>query len=143
MKHANSKFANYENLLVEIQDNISVVTLNRPEKRNALDHNTILQLSAFFGDVAQSDVKVVVLAAKGEHFSAGLDLVEHYQMDRTAADFMKVCRAWHEAFNHMEYAGVPVIAALKGAVVGGGLELASAAHIRVSDETTYFALPEG
>ncbi len=50
---------------------------------------------------------------------------------------------WHEAFNKMEYGGVPVVAALKGAVVGGGLELASAAHIRVMDQTTYFALPEG
>jgi enoyl-CoA hydratase/carnithine racemase len=50
---------------------------------------------------------------------------------------------WHEAFNKIEYSGIPVIAALKGAVVGGGLELASAAHIRVADQGTYFALPEG
>lgn len=56
---------------------------------------------------------------------------------------MHVCLRWHEAFNKMEYSGVPVIAALKGAVVGGGLELASAAHIRVADQSTYFALPEG
>ncbi|MEM9798655.1 MAG: crotonase/enoyl-CoA hydratase family protein, partial [Pseudomonadota bacterium] len=54
-----------------------------------------------------------------------------------------VCLRWHEAFNKMEYGGVPVIAALHGAVVGGGLELASAAHIRVADASTYFALPEG
>ena len=56
---------------------------------------------------------------------------------------MHVCLRWHEAFNKMEYGGVPIIAALQGAVVGGGLELASAAHIRVMDETAYFALPEG
>jgi len=56
---------------------------------------------------------------------------------------MHICLRWHEAFNKMEYGGVPVIAALKGAVVGGGLELASAAHIRVADAGTYFALPEG
>ena len=55
----------------------------------------------------------------------------------------QVCLQWHEAFNKMEYGGVPVIAALKGAVVGGGLELASAAHIRIADASTYFALPEG
>ena len=56
---------------------------------------------------------------------------------------MHVCLRWHEAFNKMEYGGVPIVAALKGAVVGGGLELASAAHIRVIDHDTYFALPEG
>lgn len=56
---------------------------------------------------------------------------------------MHVCLHWHEAFNKMEYGGVPIIAALQGAVVGGGLELASAAHIRVIDQTTYFGLPEG
>jgi enoyl-CoA hydratase/carnithine racemase len=56
---------------------------------------------------------------------------------------MHLCLRWHEAFNKMEYGGVPVIAALKGAVVGGGLELASSAHIRVADASTYFALPEG
>src|SRR5690606_19854908 len=63
--------------------------------------------------------------------------------DRTPAEFMQLCLRWHEAFNKMEYSGVPIIAALKGAVVGGGLELASAVHIRVADATTYFALPEG
>ena len=56
---------------------------------------------------------------------------------------MHICLRWHEAFNKMEYGGVPIIAALKGAVVGGGLELASAAHVRVADQSTYFALPEG
>src|SRR5690606_1331162 len=70
-------------------------------------------------------------------------LVEHLNADRTPAEFMQLCLRWHEAFNKMEYSGVPIIAALKGAVVGGGLELASAAHIRVMDQTTYFALPEG
>jgi (methylthio)acryloyl-CoA hydratase len=76
-----------------------------------------------------------VLRGEGTHFSAGLDLVEHLHADRRPEEFMHVCLRWHEAFNKMEYGGVPVIAALKGAVVGGGLELASAAHIRVADAT--------
>ncbi len=88
-------------------------------------------------------MRAVVLAAKGEHFCAGLDLVEHHKQDRSPAEFMHICLRWHEAFNKMEYGGVPIIAALQGAVVGGGLELASAAHIRVADQTAYFALPEG
>lgn len=141
MTHSN--FKDFESLIVETQDDIAVVTLNRPEKSNALDHDFILQLGDLFGEIPKTNVKVVVLAANGKHFSAGLDLIEHYKQDRTAADFMHVCRAWHETFNRMEYSGVPIIAALKGAVVGGGLELASATHIRVADESTYFALPEG
>ena len=130
-------------LTVEIADHIAIVTLNRPDKRNALDENMVELLNQVFGSLPKSNARVVVLAAAGDHFSAGLDLVEHYQKDRDAAEFMRICLAWHEAFNKMEYAGTPIIAALKGAVVGGGLELASAAHIRVADQSTYFALPEG
>ena len=88
-------------------------------------------------------MRACVLRGAGDHFSAGLDLVEHHAADRSPADFMHVCLHWHDAFNKMEYGGVPIIAALQGAVVGGGLELASAAHIRVIDHSTYFGLPEG
>ncbi len=132
-----------EHLIVALDDGVATVTLNRPEKRNALDVNVIGQLIQLFTNLPGAGVKAVVLAAAGDHFSAGLDLVEHYKADRTAAEFVMVCRSWHEAFNKMEYSGIPVVAALKGAVVGGGLELASSAHIRVADESTYFALPEG
>jgi (methylthio)acryloyl-CoA hydratase len=124
-------------------DGVASVRLNRPDKRNALNADTIEQLIELFSKLPRSGVRAVVLSAAGDHFCAGLDLVEHHREDRSAADFMHVCLRWHEAFNKMEYSGVPVIAALKGAVVGGGLELASAAHIRVADRSTYFALPEG
>ena len=131
-------------LAMEIDgEGIATVRLNRPDKRNALDAGTIEQLVDLFSALPRSGVRAVVLCAAGDHFSAGLDLVEHHRQERSASDFMHVCLRWHEAFNKMEYSGVPVIAALKGAVVGGGLELASSAHIRVADHTTYFALPEG
>jgi enoyl-CoA hydratase/carnithine racemase len=134
----------YANLALEPQDDgVWVVRLNRPHKRNALDAATIEEMVAFFATAPRAGVKAVVLAAAGDHFCAGLDLIEHHQADRSPAEFMHLCLRWHEAFNKMEYGGVPVIAALKGAVVGGGLELASSAHIRVMDQTTYFALPEG
>ncbi|MDX8440223.1 methylthioacryloyl-CoA hydratase [Mesorhizobium sp. VK3E] len=136
--------ARYENLAVEARDEgVWVVTLNRPTKRNALDANTIEELVDFFSTAPRAGVRATVLAGSGDHFCAGLDLIEHHQADRSPADFMHICLRWHEAFNKMEYGGVPIIAALNGAVVGGGLELASAAHIRVMDKTTYFALPEG
>ncbi|MGR3637613.1 MAG: crotonase/enoyl-CoA hydratase family protein [Shimia sp.] len=134
----------YENLAVKEHDNgVWTVTLNRPTKRNALDINTIDELVDFFSLAPRAGVSVVVLAGSGDHFCAGLDLIEHHDEDRSPADFMHVCLRWHEAFNKMEYGGVPVVAALQGAVVGGGLELASSAHIRVMDQTAYFALPEG
>ncbi|THH38208.1 crotonase/enoyl-CoA hydratase family protein [Aliishimia ponticola] len=134
----------YETLALSPQENgLYVVTLNRPEKRNALDVATIEELIRFFSGARMAGVKAVVLTGAGDHFCAGLDLVEHWKADRSADDFMHVCLRWHEAFNKMEYGGVPIIAALKGAVVGGGLELASAAHVRVIDPGTYFALPEG
>jgi (methylthio)acryloyl-CoA hydratase len=133
-----------ENLTLDLHDDgVLVATLNRSEKRNALNAQTIEELVTLFSAIPRSGVRAVVLAANGGHFSAGLDLVEHHKADRSAAEFMQVCMRWHEAFNKMEYSGTPIIAALKGAVVGGGLELASAAHIRVADESTYFALPEG
>ena len=125
------------------EDGIATLSLNRPDKRNALNAATVDELIDIFTLIPRAGVRAVVLRAEGPHFCAGLDLVEHHQQDRRAEEFMHLCLRWHEAFNKMEYGGVPVIAALKGAVVGGGLELASAAHVRVADASTYFALPEG
>lgn len=136
--------SSFENLAVETaEDGVWTVTLNRPAKRNALDLATIEELVELFTGARAAGARAIVLAGAGEHFCAGLDLIEHHREDRSPEDFMHVCLRWHEAFNKMEYGGVPVIAALTGAVVGGGLELASAAHVRVADATAYFALPEG
>ncbi|KPQ08157.1 MAG: methylthioacryloyl-CoA hydratase [Rhodobacteraceae bacterium HLUCCA12] len=125
------------------EDAIATVTLDRADKRNALNAASVEDLIAIFSLLPRAGVRAAVLRAEGPHFCAGLDLVEHHAEDRRPEDFMHICLRWHEAFNKMEYGGVPVIAALKGAVVGGGLELASAAHVRVADAGTYFALPEG
>jgi len=133
-----------ENLtLIGDEDGIVQVVLSRPAKRNALNADTIEELIEVFSRLPRMGARAVVLRAEGDHFCAGLDLVEHHNEQRRPEEFMHVCLRWHEAFNKMEYGGVPIIAALKGAVVGGGLELASAAHVRVADQTTYFALPEG
>src|SRR6185436_5880067 len=75
------------------------------------------------------------------HFCAGLDLSE--LQERDAGQGLQHSRMWHAALDLVQCGPVPVIAALHGAVVGGGLELASACHIRVADETTFYALPEG
>ena len=122
--------------------NIGVVTLTRAHKRNALDEAAIQEIDDYFSNVP-SHIRVIVMMAEGEHFCAGLDLKEHHDLERGAVDFLRVCQAWHRAFDKIQHGGIPVIACLQGAVVGGGLELASAAHIRVADSSTYFSLPEG
>lgn len=133
-----------ENLaLMADDDGIVQVILSRPAKRNALNAETIEELISVFSQLPRMGARAIVLRAEGDHFCAGLDLVEHHREQRRPEEFMHICLRWHEAFNKMEYGGVPIIAALKGAVVGGGLELASSAHVRVADQTTYFALPEG
>ncbi len=123
-------------------DDIGVVTLSRAEKRNALDEDAIAEIDTYFTTLPRH-LRVIVLTAEGDHFCAGLDLKEHHDKARDAVAFLRVCQAWHRAFDKIQHGGIPVIACMRGAVVGGGLELASAAHIRVGDRSTYFSLPEG
>src|SRR5258708_805285 len=86
-------------------------------------------------------VGAVVIHGVGDHFSSGLDLSELTEHDATEG--LRHSQMWHRVFDRIQYSRVPVIAALKGAVIGGGLELACAAHIRVAEPSAYFALPEG
>jgi len=86
-------------------------------------------------------IKAAVVHGAGDHFSAGLDLSE--LTERDTAQGVEHSRMWHRAFQHIEFGKVPVVAVLHGAVVGGGLELAAAAHIRVAERSSYYALPEG
>ncbi|SEK56248.1 crotonase/enoyl-CoA hydratase family protein [Nonomuraea pusilla] len=127
-------------LALERHGDTAVLLLNRPAKRNALDDATIIALGAFFA-APPAWARAVVLAAEGAHFSAGLDLGE--LTDRDAVGGLHHSRMWHEAFGRIEHGPLPVIAVLKGAVVGGGLELATAAHLRVAEDSAFFALPEG
>jgi (methylthio)acryloyl-CoA hydratase len=119
---------------------VLVVTLARSHKRNALDDVTVLGLAAVF-DSLPSAVRAIVLQGEGEHFSAGLDLSELSERDVVAG--IAHSRLWHRIFENIQFGQVPVIAVLKGAVIGGGLELACAAHIRVAEVSAYYALPEG
>jgi enoyl-CoA hydratase/carnithine racemase len=127
-------------LAVEVIGERALVRLTRPEKRNALDDPTICGLHELFSALPES-VRVAVLCGSGEHFSAGLDLNELGSRDVIAG--IAHSRMWHRAFEAIQFGRVPVIAVLHGAVVGGGLELACAAHIRVAERSAYYALPEG
>jgi enoyl-CoA hydratase/carnithine racemase len=119
---------------------IAILTLARPQKRNALDDATILGIETFF-ETLPDDIKAVVVHGAGEHFSAGLDLGELSERDVAAGVIHS--RMWHRAFEKIEFGKAPVVAVLHGAVVGGGLELAAAAHIRIAERSAYYALPEG
>jgi len=127
-------------LRVELDGDIARVSLSRPAKRNALNDALFSGIERFFSDVP-AGVRAVVLCGEGEHFSAGLDLSE--LKDLTAAEGMMHSIVGHRAFDRVQFGSVPVVAVLHGAVVGGGLELACAAHIRVAETSAFYALPEG
>ena len=127
-------------LHIEHRDAVALVRLTRPLKRNALNDGLIADLQQAF-DHMPSSIRAAVLHGEGDHFCAGLDLSE--LQERDAGQGMMHSRTWHRALDAMQFGPVPVIAALHGAVVGGGLELASACHIRVADESAFYALPEG
>jgi enoyl-CoA hydratase/carnithine racemase len=116
------------------------VGLNRPAKRNALNDGIILAIQHCFSNLPD-EIAAVVIHGVGDHFSSGLDLSELTEQDAT--DGLRHSQMWHRVFDRIQYSRVPVIAALRGAVIGGGLELACATHIRVAEPSAYFALPEG
>ena len=119
---------------------VAVIRLTRGAKRNALNDGLILALRDLFENMPEG-VRSAVIAGEGPHFCAGLDLSE--LKERDAGQGLHHSRMWHAALERVQYGPVPVIAALQGAVVGGGLELASACHIRVADASAFYALPEG
>jgi len=121
-------------------DTVAHLRLNRPAKRNALNDTLIAELHAALVALPHA-VRVVVLSGEGEHFSAGLDLSE--LAERSVAEGVLHSRAWHAAFDQVQFGRVPAIVVMHGAVIGGGLELASAAHIRVAERNAFYALPEG
>jgi enoyl-CoA hydratase/carnithine racemase len=127
-------------LQVERNGAVAVLRLTRAAKRNALNDPTVLGMEAFFS-APPAGVSAVVLDADGDHFSAGLDLSE--LTDRDAFGGLEHSMMWHRAFDRIEHGRLPVISVLKGAVVGGGLELATATHLRVAEPSTFYALPEG
>jgi enoyl-CoA hydratase/carnithine racemase len=127
-------------LRVECSGPVVHVRLNRPEKRNAISDPLVTQLHTCFVNLPE-EARVAVVSGEGDHFCAGLDLSE--LVERDVGEGVIHSRMWHAAFDQIQFGRVPVIAVLHGAVVGGGLELASSCHIRVAETSTYFGLPEG
>ena len=116
------------------------LALNRPAKRNAVNDALIAAVDAAFSTLPD-DVRAVVLTGRGEQFCAGLDLSE--LTERNVFEGILHSRGWHRALDRVQFAPVPVVAVLHGAVVGGGLEIAASCHVRVAESSAFYAFPEG
>ncbi len=137
---AGSRLATMDLLHIEQAGPVLHVRLNRPAKRNSISDELLAQLHAVWMFMPK-DVRVAILSGEGPHFCAGLDLSE--VSERSVAEGMQHSRAWHACFDAIQYGPVPVVAVLHGAVVGGGLEIAAAAHLRVAEASAFYGLPEG
>jgi len=118
------------------------VRLNRPAKRNSVSDALLAQLHTVWVNLsALPEIRAAVISGEGDHFCAGLDLSE--VSERNVSEGMQHSRMWHACFDAIQFGPVPVVAVLHGAVVGGGLELASSTHIRVAEDSSFYGLPEG
>jgi len=129
-----------DSLMVRQRGPVALVRLSRPSKANAIDEEMIAGIKLFFSAPPEG-TRAIIVHGEGRHFSAGADLTA--LSESGAAAVLRSSRASHSALDQVEYGAVPVIAVLHGAVIGGGLELAAAAHIRVAERSAYYALPEG
>ena len=132
----------YENLLVEKKDGVAIVTVNRPDKLNALNGRTIEELDAAFSALASDpEVHGVVVTGAGEKaFVAGADIEELSGLDAAAGRALS--ERGQRVFDRIEWLGKPVVAAVGGFALGGGCELALACHVRVASENASLGTPE-
>jgi (methylthio)acryloyl-CoA hydratase len=127
-------------VIYSLEGEVALIRLDRPEKRNAIS-DAVLDALAAAVVRASAEARAAVIHGAGDHFSAGLDIAEH--IEKSPIEGIRGSRRWHAVFDTIQRGAIPFVAALHGAVVGGGLELAAATHIRVADRTAFFALPEG
>lgn len=134
---------NYENILVEKENGLAIITINRPSKLNALNKATIEELhNAFKAQDEDASVKVIIVTGSGEKaFVAGADIAEF--ADFSVSEGEKLAAKGQELlFDFVQNLSTPVIAAVNGFALGGGLELAMAAHFRIASDNAKMGLPE-
>ena len=134
---------NYENILVELENSIQVITINRPSKLNALNKATIEELShVLIAADKEASVRAVIIIGAGEKaFVAGADISEFSEF--SVEEGKNLSKKGHDQlFSRIDQMKTPVIAAVNGFALGGGLELAMAAHVRIFSENAWVGLPE-
>lgn len=133
----------YEHLTYELRGSIALIGINRPDKRNAMYNAMFVELGEL-AERAGQEARAAVIFGHGQHFCAGLDLVAlAEQLSEGIGRTVTVPRVPEQvAFDQIVRGRIPVVAALSGAVIGAGLEVAASAHIRVADDTAFFGLPE-
>lgn len=133
---------NYKNLLLDINEHIAVLTLNRPEKLNALNHETLRELKQAFETLRDDEnIFIVIVTGSGEKaFVAGADISEINKLNML--DGKKFTEFGQSVFSMIEKFDKPVIAAVNGFALGGGCELALSCHIRIASENAKFGQPE-
>lgn len=130
-----------EYLNLSVEENVALITINRPPA-NALSSGIINELSQVLDDVSlNEDVRVILLYGEGRFFSAGADIKEFTEIESGSA-FVNLSANGQKVFERMETFQKPIIAAIHGAALGGGLELAMACHIRLVTEQAKLGLPE-
>ena len=132
-----------ENILINTENRITTITINRPNKLNALNAATIAELSSAIDQAEQDDeTRVIILTGSGEKaFVAGADIKEFADYDVEQGKEL-AARGQRTLFDKVEQCSKPVIAAVNGFALGGGLELAMAAHFRVASGNAKLGLPE-
>jgi enoyl-CoA hydratase len=132
----------FKNLLLEKDEQIALVTLNRPDKLNALNYETLSELKSIFHSLKEdSNIKAIIITGSGEKaFVAGADIAELNKLNiLSAAEFAEFGQS---VFNLIERMDKPVIAAVNGFALGGGCELALSCHFRFASENARFGQPE-
>ncbi|MFD2046262.1 enoyl-CoA hydratase [Ornithinibacillus salinisoli] len=128
-------------LAYELHDQVAILTIQSPPA-NALSSNLLRDLSVKLDEVeADHTVKAIVIRGEGKFFSAGADIKEFTSFQHSS-DYQSLSEEGQKLFDRMEGFSVPIIAAIHGAALGGGLELAMACHIRLVSETAKLGLPE-
>ena len=125
---------------VSVEGPIAFLSMNRPDKRNAMCDGLLDAIAAFYA-APPKGVRVAILSGQGGHYCSGLDLSEHVARD--AEGTMRHSRGWHRVMDQIRFGGLITVSVMEGAVIGGGLEMATATHVRIAEPSTIFQLPEG